>query len=437
MAKPAKPKVKCRRCGDTGEASEWRVPLPFNPASSPQKLDLIRHYGLPVPKKRGTDDDTSEAKYLKRFAKKFPVFGTIVECQQREKLISTYMWPGGQDGRVRTIYGFAPSTWRKSSRNVNLQNIPKRSDLAQLLRRMLVADRGSVLVEADSSAIEAVLVGFCAGDRDYVRMAKLGIHDFVTANWIGRPVAPDRSEAELRAAFREIKREHHDAREAAKRGVHGSNYLLTSHGLHDEYAEYFPTRKKADEFQQFYFGLFPKLRQWHQSTLERAHKEGYLDNHYQYRHYFWSVFQWDRRREQYVLGDDAKRSVAFVPQSDASAIQTEDILTLAGMPEVEPYLRLIIHDSVVLEVPEREAEKVARLVHGVMTRPRPELAGLSIGAEVSWGPSLGEMSLLELKEENATTNSGNLANPADPDGYGISLHETASTGPSSGPAQHI
>jgi len=380
----------CRTCRGTGEVSEYLVQLPFNPASPPQKIALIKHFGLKVPKKRGTDDDTSEAKYLKRFAKKFPVFGTVVEVQQREKLISTYMWPLREDGRIGTSYGFHPSTWRKSSRAVNLQNIPKRSDLAQLFRRMLIAAPGTVLVEADSSAIEAVLVGFCAGDLDYIRMSKLGIHDFVTARWLGQSVDLSQPDAALRNLFRAVKHDHKQEREAAKRGVHGTNYLLSAFGLNDEYPEYFPTKRKGDEFQEFYFGLFPKLRGWHSSTLERAHKEGYLDNHYQYRHYFWNVYTFNRKAQKWVLGDDAKRAIAFVPQSDGSAIQTEDLLTLAGMPELEPYLRLIIHDSVVLEVPEAEALGVARVVHAIMTRPRPELGGLTIGAEVKAGYNLGE-----------------------------------------------
>lgn len=388
--KPPKPVYACKACKDTGEVSQWCVEQPFNPGSAPQKAALIKHFGLKMPKKRGSDADTTEAKYLKRFAKRYPVFGTVVEVQQREKLISTYMWELRSDGRVGTSYGFHPSTWRKSSRAVNLQNIPKRSDLAQLFRRMLIADRGSVLIEADSSAIEAVLVGLCAGDRDYRRMSKLGIHDFVTARWLGQDVDLNKPDACLRADFRHIKHEHHDTREAAKRGVHGTNYLLSPYGLNDEYPEYFPTKRKGEEFQEFYFGLFPKLRVWHASTLERTHKEGFLDNHYNYRHYFWNVYTFNRKAQKWVLGDDAKRAIAFVPQSDGSAIQTEDLLTLAALPEVEPYLRLIIHDSVVLEVPEALAQEVAQTVHTVMTRGRPELGGLSIGAEVKAGHNLGE-----------------------------------------------
>jgi len=382
---------RCKKCHGSGWRSEWHVEQAFNPGSALQKAELIRHLGLKMPVKRGEQRETTEAKYLRRFAKKHPVFATIIDCQQREKLISTYMWEPNAEGRVTTTFGFHPSTWRKSSRNVNLQNIPKRTDLAQAFRSMLVAAPGNVLVEADSSAIEAVLTGYAAGDEGYVRMARLGIHDFVAANWLGAKVDPSAPDAELRNLFRQIKHAHPQEREASKRAVHGLNYMLSAYGLHDEHPQYFPTRKRAEEFQEFYFGLFPKLKQWQQSTLERAHRETYLENHYQYRHYFFSVYQYDKRRGQWTLGDDAKRAIAFVPSSDASAIQTEDILTLAADPEVEPWLRLIIHDSVILECPKPDVDTVAAKVYSTMTRSRPELGGLSIGAEIQAGCSLGEM----------------------------------------------
>jgi DNA polymerase-1 len=208
---------------------------------------------------------------------------------------------------------------------------------------------------------------------------------------MGAGVDAQTPDQELRSLFKQIKHAHPEEREAAKRGVHGTNYLLSAHGLHDEYPQHFASKRAAEEFQEFYFHLFPKLRQWHQATLERAHREAYLENHYQYRHYFYSVFSWSHRKQGWELGDDAKRAVAFVPSSDASAIQTDDVLELAADPKVEPHMRLICHDSVTLEVPEPDVDRVAAKVHAVMTRERPELGGLAIGAEVMVGPSLGEM----------------------------------------------
>lgn len=418
--------------------------MPFNPASSPQKLDLIRHYGLPVPKKRGTDDDTSEAKYLKRFAKKFPVFGTIVECQQREKLITTYMWPTDEAGRVHTTYTFNPSTWRTSSKNVNLSNIPKRNkELAPLFRKTIIAAPGHVLLEIDSSAIEAVLVGFNAGDQDYIRIAKAGIHGFVSSHRMalmdgGRGIDPKLPFAELRRACRKMKKEFPVEYEDAKRGNHAVNYLLSGFGLNDEYPDTFPTVRAGNQFIEFYHALFGgKIKQWQQATVERAHKETYLENHFQYRHYFYSVYQFDKRVNDWRLGDDAKRAVAFVPQSDAAAIQREEQIAIDEIEGLRDWPLLCTYDSLTFEIPVNEVRWASRELHRILTLPYAELGGLTIGAETNIGDNLGEMETLDMEEDGATTNSGNLANPADSDANGISVPQTLSTGPGAGPAQHF
>ena len=119
-------KYTCRTCKDSGVVVRHETALDFNPHSSDQVMALMRHLDLKVPKKRGTDRDTTEAKYLKRYGKKQPIFKTIMECRARQTMLSTFMWPLDSNDRAFTVYGFHPSTWRKSSRNVNLQNIPKK-----------------------------------------------------------------------------------------------------------------------------------------------------------------------------------------------------------------------------------------------------------------------------------------------------------------------
>src|SRR4029077_17986758 len=132
--------------------------------------------------------DTTEHKYLLRFAKKHPIFQHIVEYKRRGKLLSTYQWPLNGAMRATTQYGYWPSTWRLASRKVNLQNIPKRSALAKQFRKMIVAAPGHVLVEADGSAVEAVLVGYSAGSEAYIKLAKAGIHGWLMSHMIGEPI---------------------------------------------------------------------------------------------------------------------------------------------------------------------------------------------------------------------------------------------------------
>lgn len=439
--------TNCRKCHGEGRIKLYDRVEPFNPNSSPQVTKLIKHFGLKMPIKRGTQDETTEAKYLKRFAKKgvqkcscakgrgkaadpdcpkcegkgvidFGVFNDMLDYRKRTKMVGTYIWPLDSDNRVHTTYGFNPSTWRKSSKNVNLQNIPIRDPiLADLMRETIIASPGCTLVEADAESIEAVLVGYGASDPDYIRICKAGLHGFVCSHRMalehgGKGIDPGLEFSELRRQCKSFKREHKKQYDDAKRGDHAVNYMLSAYGMWDEYPETFPTKLKAQEFIDFYHSLFPKIRPWQQATLERAHKETFLDNHFGYRHYFYDVFAWNHqkfkrlvgagvseaeaRRQAWELGEDAKRAVAFVPQSDASAIQTEDLIELDAHPSnTGKFLRMVTHDSFTLDVPNPDVADVVRIVRKVMTRSRPELGGLAIGAELKVGKNLKTMEVVE------------------------------------------
>jgi uracil-DNA glycosylase family 4 len=474
----------------------WVRILPFNPGSPLQVKKLITHLGLPIPKAKGEDRESTEAKHLKSLARKNKIFGTILDYRERDKLISSYMWESkaeefieivwveakveglqdqvlqeksgcqgdvrkplskgvaGQDtlraswvgctsrsweempylpqdkipayhpslghgyvkqyskelpsslcfvphhispkakefgsvllpfkrkitlGKITSQFSFHPSTWRKSARNPNVQTVPKRNDLAAEFRRMIVARPGHVLVECDSSAIEAVLVGFFANSPRYMELAKRGVHKWLAQEYAQRPVS------KTEPLYDQI-----------KRVVHLSNYMGSPQRIHEEYSDVFASVKEARTLQDFYFATpaGQDIKKWHQQVLERAHKERFLENPYRYRHYFYSVFQYSNG--QWVLGDDAKRAVAFLPQSTASALQTEFVLEIESSdPALAETLRWLVHDSIICEVPLGTELAAAKKLKNIMEMPHPLLGGLVIGAEVKIGPNLRDMEVVE------------------------------------------
>jgi uracil-DNA glycosylase family 4 len=368
---------------------------PFNPNSPIQMKALIRSLGLKVPVDR--DGETTGAKHLKRFTK-YPIFHKILIAKQKGKMISSYNWQVDERGRIKTTYGYHPSTLRKSSRNYNLQVIPKRSDLADEFRRSIVAAPGHYFVTSDASAIEAVLVGYDAASDSYIRLAKSGLHGWMTAAYHGQPISLTLDDKELAKQCKAAKKKWPVDYEVLKRVDHLSNYLGTPYRIYEEYPEEFDSPITAGRLQNFYFSTEPgkQVRLWQSRVMQEAHKNNYLDNHFNYRHYFYSVFKRDAKTKQWIIDHDgdAKRAVAFRPQSDASAIQTEVILRLAeGYDNMIDWLRLIIHDETVAEVPEDQVEYAATILHTEMTRPIPELplktgGYLSIGAETKYGHNL-------------------------------------------------
>jgi uracil-DNA glycosylase family 4 len=367
--------------------------LEFNVDSWQQIQRLAKHLGIKLPPRDTTKETDEEAlatdkKTLSHYVKKYPVFKHILACRERWKLVSTYKWPLDADDRVHYTLGFHPSTWRLSCRNQNLQTIPKRSDLAHLFRRMIVATPGHKIVEGDSAAIEAVLVGYFANSTRYMRLAKSGVHGWLTSALHGQPISLDLDDATLTKLCKASKRTWPADYEKIKRVIHLSNYLGTKRRIHEEYPDDFATEKEAGKLQQFYLGSEPGLdvRAWQKATVELAHANKALENGFNLRHRFYSLYAWNARRQSWEFGDDAKRAVAFKPQSAAAAIQRIIVARLLHrLPECAPWLCLLVHDAIIADVPDEHVGRYAQTLYDVMTSPIDELEGLTIGAEVSVG----------------------------------------------------
>jgi hypothetical protein len=382
---------------DAEGKKQWYRLLPWNPRAWPQVQKLAVALGAKLPKKQDTDDpnDTStDDKALKRIQKRYPVFGQIREYRKRDKLITAYQWGLDAHNRVHPTFAFHPSTWRKSCRNPNIQTIPKRSDLAKAFRKMIVPRSGNVLIEGDSAAIEAVIVGWLAGSERYVRLARAGVHGFVTAALHGTIISLETTDAALSAACQQAKKEWPDDYEKCKRVVHLSNYCGTPRRIAEEYPDEFPRETDAARLQNFYFetDAGKDIKAWQKQTIEIAHANKGLENHFGLRHRFYSLYSYDSRRGQYVLGEDAKRAVAFVPQSDASFVQSDILLRLVARDaRFLDWLVAIVHDSIILDCPIGDSDFAAAVLEQEMVRPLPQLDGLYIGAEIKVGANLGEM----------------------------------------------
>jgi DNA polymerase I len=399
--------AKCRKCGGTGEVVLYQQIQDFNPSSPEQVKALMRHLKLKVPIKRGSQGkETTESRFLRRFGKKHKVFRDILAYRQCGKLKSNYLWVTDANDQVRGQLGFHPSTWRKSMRKPNLMVIPKpTSDLNLEVRETVAAPPGCFLLEADSEGIEAVLVAYETGDERFMKVCKAGPHGFFMAATQGRPISPDLPYEQLKAACKAEKKRDAVLYDIHKRTIHGSHYGLTPFGMNDEYQEQFPTVAIAKHYQSSYFNLWPQVLKQQRITTTQAHEQRYLDNHFQYRHYFYAVLTWDSARRTHVPGDDYKRAIAFRPQSDASACQTEFMLALEARAQGdEGYrllmdsLNLLIHDSFVFCLPLSVESWAPQAVAEVMNMPFAELGGLRIGVEVKCGPNLREQSTVEVKQ---------------------------------------
>lgn len=415
----------------------WFWQLPFNPDASQQILKYIKDSGEAPGKAKKTKKDTANKETLRKLFKKTGnrIYQDILDYKAIKKVDSTYavgakkrIWA---DGRLHPQWTGRPSTLRDSYVNPNIQNVIAdkggQESLAAGFRECIVASPGCRLLEVDYSGIEGVETGWLAGDPDYIRLAYLGVHAYLTSHLIGKAASLSWSDADLAMYFGEIKKKYPVEYDRSKRCVHGNNYGLTIHGMVENFPESFPDLKEAKRVQELYFALAPKLQAFHNRCRDKAYEFGRLggppsedyyeltqsgQHHpYAYRHWFWGVQSYrpvneqEYRKAQYLgkknqtlrsngipsgyvimnsrpfkvqLGEDSKRVIAFYPQSIAAGRLKEAELELFH-PESSDYigdryygrtpLRAPIHDSLLLEVPDREWDYVVQQVVAVMRRP--------------------------------------------------------------------
>lgn len=373
--------------------------LPFNQNSWQQIQTLAAHLGIKLPKRESIKESDEEAlatdqKTLKKYVKQYPVFGHILEYRKRDKLLSTYRWKLDINDRVHYQLSFWPSTWRLGCRAYNLQTIPKRSDLAKSFRRMIVASPGCKLVEGDAAAIEALLVGYFANSPRYMRLAKAGVHGWLTSSLHGEHIPIDLPFDELSKRCKGAKSKWPGDYEKCKMVVHLSAYLGTPRRIHEEHSELFPTEREARDLQNFLLQSEPwqDVKAWQKKTVEIAHANKALENGFGLRHRFYTLYAWNVRRQVWEFGEDAKRAVAFVPQSAAAAIQRLVVhRLLTAMPEARGWLCLLVHDAVIADVPDQRVDEYCKALHQAMTAPIAELGGLSVGTELKTGVNLADM----------------------------------------------
>lgn len=421
--KPKRWKKHASICGDGGVITHqvpqkvWGKPLEFKISkkrmSSYQKS--LSHQAIVDRKENKT---TFNADALTLLMRKYPndkLYPKILEHRKIQKLLSTYIgvtkldkllggMPVGKDGRIHTQYGRDASTLRFTSEDPNLQNLPRPNpadpnDPANIIRNLVVAQAGNVLYARDFSGIEAVLTGYFSLSPDYIRLAKRDVHTYYTVYALhelegsARILSSDLPELDwpddrLFASLEELKGRFKKERNSLyKHLVHAANFMQGAKGaqakIFSETGVEYPV-KTVQKVMDVYYALFPKIKQWHKAVLDEAEKEQFLRNPFDYVHRFTRPYDYVKEHGEWRKkpGPDANKCIAFKPQSTAVAIITEAILELYfnRFEEVGKFLRLQVHDELLLEVPRPDWERVDKIVKQVMERPIPQMRLPS-----SWG----------------------------------------------------
>ena len=317
---------------------------------SPKQLGhiLFDKLGLPPVKKTKTGYSTS-AEVLEKLAPHHEIVAHILEYRQLTKLNSTYVEGLGKviapDGRIHTCFqNTVTATGRLSSTEPNLQNIPVRTPLGAEMRTMFVAPAGKLLVDADYSQIELRLLAHISGDQALIAAFNSGedIHTATAAQVFG--VDRDQVTPDMRRAAK-----------AVNFGiVYGISPFSLSQDIHVTVAQ-------AKAYMDKYFAHYAGVRAYMDRVVEQGRADGYVSTLYGRRRWLPEL-----KSSNFNTRAFGERVALNMPIQGSAA----DIIKLA-MLRVDAALRdaglaarlvLQVHDELIVECPEGEAEQVKELL---------------------------------------------------------------------------
>ena len=361
---------------ETEEKIYSEVKHPFNIAS-PKQLQtvLFEERKLPTGKKTktGYSTDTSVLEELSEFD---IVPKMILEYRELAKLLSTYVetLPEMTDNNDRIHTDFVQTgtaTGRLSSREPNLQNIPVRNEAGRKIRTAFTSTKGKILISADYSQIELVVLAHLSGDENMCRAFKEGtdVHRSTASLIFG--VTPEQVTPQMRRTAKTIN--------------FGVIYGMSAFRLAKDLAI---SRTEAKQFIDNYFKFYSKINAFISETISGAEKNGYVS----------TIF--GRKRE--ILNINSKNKLEK-SQAERIAVNTPvqgsaaDIVKKA-MVDVSSALiqknngsRLLlqVHDELIFECPDEKSviDETIKIIQEKMENAVKLSVPLKVSVEfgTNWG----------------------------------------------------
>jgi len=321
----------------------------FNINSSKQLgTILFDKLGLPPVSKTKSGYSTN-IEVLEKLMGKHPIIEDIVNYRQLTKLKSTYadglLKEIRDDGRIHTRFHMTvTATGRLSSTEPNLQNIPVRTQLGEEFRKMFIAPAGQLLVDADYSQIELRLLAHISDDKtmlDYFAEG-MDIHRATAAQVFG--VEPEEVTSVQRSR--------------AKAVNFGIVYGISDFSLAQDIKV---TRGEAKQYIESYLNTFSGVKSYMADIVAKAKGDGYVSTIFGRRRYLPELSS-----KNFNLRSFAERVALNMPIQGTAA----DIMKLAMInvsrrfraEGMQARLILQIHDELIAQCPEDEAEKAKAIL---------------------------------------------------------------------------
>ncbi|MCG8469610.1 MAG: DNA polymerase I [Gemmatimonadetes bacterium] len=319
-----------------------------NLRSVPQMRELL--FGkleLPVLKKTKTGPSTDETVLEQLAAMGHAVPRLILEHRELDKLDGTYVSVlptlADADHRVHTrFHQTRAATGRLSSSGPNLQNIPIRRELGREIRKGFVAAPGFALVGADYSQVELRVMAHLSGDEAFVDAFRgdRDIHRETAARIFG--VDADA----VTPAMRE------QAKTINFATIYGQGPIALAQQLGI-------SRDQAREFIDGYFDRFSGVASYLEEMKEMARSQGYVETLIGRRRYIPEI----RSKNPGIRGYGERTATNSPIQGTAADVIKLSMIRLHDrLADSEARMLLQVHDELLFEAPDGDAESIATLV---------------------------------------------------------------------------
>ncbi|MBP5617800.1 MAG: DNA polymerase I, partial [Clostridia bacterium] len=322
--------------------------------NSPKQLGeaLFVKLGLPAGKKTKNGYSTS-AEVLEDLRDKHPAVELLLEYRQLTKLRSTYC-EGltkaiAPDGRIHTSFNQTETcTGRISSAEPNLQNIPVRTELGSQMRRFFLAPEGRVLCDADYSQIELRVLAHLSGDPAMIEAFRSGadIHAATAAQVFGLPIemVPPVLRSRAKAVNFGI--------------VYGIGPFSLAKDIGVTFAE-------AKRYIDSYLGKDSGVAAYMDRVVAQAMERGFVETAFGRRRYLPELTSSNHQLR--AFGERVARN-APIQGTAADIIKIAMVRVFARLRRELPDAHLIlqIHDELIVEAAEADAERAAAILREEM-----------------------------------------------------------------------
>ena len=339
---------------DQIQGETWKtVGHEFNLASTKQLQDVLFVERKLNPGKKTKTGYSTDAAALEELAREDPVPALILRHRTLAKLKSTYVDTladmADSEGRIHTNFvQTGTATGRLSSREPNLQNIPIRSEDGRRIREAFVSKNGSLLISADYSQIELVVLAHLSQDENLIAAFKedRDVHARTAALIFGI----DESKVESKQ------------RRMAKTINFGVIYGMSAFRLANELNI---SRTDAQNFISAYFKTYSGVQQFIENIIKNTEQNGYVTTISGRRRYVPTINS--RNKPEKAA---AERIAVNTPiqGSAADIVKTAMIKLDRRLSKEQSSARILlqVHDELILECPKDEADSAAKIVKAEM-----------------------------------------------------------------------